>query len=61
MIYLPVFWLELLGEVHGVIDEGEAGGLAATKLGLEAKCEAAIGSARVHLGQLLPHLEIYTV
>ena len=55
--YLPVSGLELLGEVHGVVDEGEASRLAAAELGLEAECEATISSARVHLCQLLPHLE----
>ena len=54
--YLPVFGLELLGEVHGVVDEGKASGLAASKLGLEAECEATISSARVHLRKLLPNL-----
>ena len=54
--HLPVFGLKLLGEVHGVVDEGEASGLSATKLGLEAKCEATVGCAGVHLSQLLPHL-----
>ena len=54
--HLPVFGLKLLGEVHGVVDEGKACGLATSKLGLEPKCEAAIGSAGVHLCQLLPHL-----
>ena len=54
--HIPVFGLELLGEVHGVVDEGEASGLSATKLGLEAKCEATVGCAGVHLSQLLPHL-----
>ena len=53
---LPVFGLKLLGEVHGVIDEGETSGLATSKLGFEPKCEATISSARVHLCQLLPHL-----
>ena len=53
---IPVFGLELLGEVHGVVDEGEASGLSTTKLGLEAKCEATVGCAGVHLSQLLPHL-----
>ena len=43
--YLPVFGLKLLGEVHGVVDEGEASGLATTELGLEAKGEAAVGGA----------------
>ena len=56
---IPVFGLELLGEVHGVVDEGEASRLAAAELGLEAECEATISSARVHLCKLLPHLGIY--
>merc|ERR1719154_803282 len=49
-----VLGLELLGEVHGVVDEGEAGGLAAAELGLEAEGEYAVGGAGVHLAQLLP-------
>ena len=53
---MPVSGLELLGKVHGVVDEGEASRLAAAELGLEAECEATISSARVHLCQLLPHL-----
>ena len=56
--HIPVFGLELLGEVHGVVDEGEASGLSATKLGFEAKCEATVGCAGVHLSQLLPHLHV---
>merc|ERR1711971_636807 len=54
----PVFGLKLFSEVHGVVDEGEASGLAAAKLGLEAKGEAAIGGARVHLRQLLTHISL---
>ena len=38
------------------MDKGEASRLATSKLGLEAKCEAAVDSARVYLCQLLPHL-----
>ena len=56
--YLPVFGLELLGKVHGVVDEGKPSGLATTELCLEPEGEAAVGGAGVHLGQLLPHLRI---
>ena len=48
--------LELFGEVHCVVDEGEAGALAAAKVGLESVGENAVGSGLVHLGQLLPDL-----
>ena len=58
---IPVLGLELLGEVHGVVDEGEPSGLATTELCLEPKGEAAVGGAGVHLGQLLPHLQIGVV
>merc|ERR1719400_2997438 len=54
----PVLGLELLGEVHSVVDEGEAGGLAAAKLGLEAEGEDAVGGAGVHLAQLLPNVSL---
>merc|ERR1711911_478169 len=37
----PELGLKLLGKVHGVVDEGEAGALAATKVGLEAENEDA--------------------
>ena len=54
----PVFGLEFLGKVHGVIDEGEAGALAAAKVGPEPKGEDAVSGALVHLGQLLSDLKI---
>merc|ERR1719400_2312890 len=50
----PVLGLELLGEVHGVVDEGEPSGLATTELCLEPEGEAAVGGAGVHLGQFFP-------
>ena len=45
--------LELFGEVHCVVDEGEAGALAATEVGLEAVGEDAVRSCLlgVRLGQ----------
>ena len=52
----PELGLKLLGKVHGVVDEGEAGALAATKVGLEAENEDAVGGALVHGGQLLADL-----
>ena len=47
-----VLGLKLLGEVHGVINEGKAGWLSTTEVGLEAKSEDAIRSALVHLRDL---------
>ena len=38
------------------MDESEAGGLAASKVGLEAEGENAVGGALVHLGQLFADL-----
>ena len=59
MIYLSdqsVLGLEFLGKVHGVVDEGEAGALAATKVGSEAEGEDTVGGALVHTSQLLTDL-----
>ena len=53
-----VLRLELLGEVHGVVDEAEPGGLATPEVGLEAKGEDPVGGAVVHLGQLLTDLRM---
>jgi hypothetical protein len=53
----PVLGLELLGKVHGIIDEGETGALAATKVCAEPKGEDAVSGAFVHLSQLLPDLK----
>ena len=52
----PVLGLELLGEVHGVVEKGEPSGLATSELCLEPEGEATVGGAGVHLSQLLPHL-----
>ena len=60
-IYLAdksVLGLELLGEIHGVIDESEAGGLAASEVGLEAEDEDPVGGAVVHLAELLPDVSL---
>ena len=48
-----VLGLELFGVVHGVVDQGEASGLATSKVGLEPEHEDPVGSAVVHLSQLL--------
>ena len=48
-----VLGLELLGKVHCVVDEGESGGLATSEVGLEPEGEDSVGSAVVHLGELL--------
>ena len=52
----PELGLELLGKVHCVVDEGEAGALATAEVGFEAVGKDAVGSGLVHLGQLLPDL-----
>ena len=51
-----VLGLELLGEIHGVVDQTEPGGLATSEVGLEPECENSVGCAVVHLGQLLTDL-----
>merc|ERR1719381_438230 len=51
-----VLRFELLGRVHGVVDEGEAGALAAAKVGLEAEGEDTVRGHFEHLGQLLANL-----
>ncbi len=59
-VYLPVkpvLGLEFLSKVHGVVDEREAGALAATEVGTETEGEDAIRGALVHLRQLLPDLK----
>merc|ERR1712013_950779 len=48
-----VLGLELLGEIHGVVDQTEPGGLATSEVGLEPERENSVGCAVVHLGQLL--------
>ena len=53
-----VFGLELLGEVHGVIDKGEPGRLATSEVGLEAEDEDPVGGAVVHLAELLPDVSL---
>ena len=50
----PVLGLKLLGEVHGVVNQTEASGLAASEVGLEAEHEDPVRGAVVHLGELLP-------
>lgn len=53
---LPELGFELLGEIHGVVDKGESGGLSTTEVGLESECNDAVRSALVHLGQLFADL-----
>lgn len=53
-----VLGLELLSEVHGIIDEGESGALAATEVGLETEGHDTVRSALVHLGQLFADLRL---
>ena len=48
-----VLGLKLFGVVHGVVDQGEPGGLAASKVGLEAEHKDPVSCAVVHLGELL--------
>merc|ERR1719187_2410215 len=48
-----ILGLELLGKVHGVVDEGEPGRLAATEVGSEAEGEDPVRGAVVDLGQLV--------
>ena len=48
--------LKLLEEVHVVIDQSKAGGLAATKVGPETKAGHDIRSHFVHLSKLLSNL-----
>ena len=53
-----VLGLELLGVVHGIVDEAEASGLATTEVGLESKDKDSVSSAAVHLGQLLSDVSL---
>ena len=53
-----VLGLELLGVVHGVVDQAEAGGLATTEVCLESEDEDSVSSAAVHLGQLLSDVSL---
>merc|ERR1719464_2599413 len=55
-----VLGLKLFGVIHGVVDQGEAGGLATSKVGLEPEHEDPVGCAVVHLGQLLSHVGLAT-
>ena len=48
--------LELLGEVERVVDEREAGALAAAEHGLEAEAEDNVRLGLVHSGELLADL-----
>ena len=52
-----ILGLELLGKVHGVVDEGEPGRLSATEVGSEAEGEDPVRGAVVDLGQLVADLE----
>merc|ERR1719336_2980578 len=53
-----ILGLELLGKVHCVVDEGESGGLATSEVSLEPEGEDSVGSAIVHLGELLPDVRL---
>jgi hypothetical protein len=44
--------LELLQAVHGIVDEGETGGLASTEVGAESKNGDAVSFALVELSEL---------
>jgi hypothetical protein len=48
--------LELLHGLGGVVDEGEAGGLAATELGAETEDADLVLGGLVHGGQLVAEL-----
>ena len=48
--------LKLLEEVHGIVDQGKASGLATTKVGTETKARDNIRCDFVHLGQFLSNL-----
>lgn len=52
----PVVGLELLHGLGGVVDEGEAGGLAATELRAEAEDADLVLAGLVHARELLPEL-----
>ena len=61
MLYLSqksVLGLELLGEVHGAVDEAEPGGLATPEVGLEAKGEDPVGVQLDFFTQLLTDLRM---
>ena len=49
----PVLRLKLLREIHGVVNQTEASGLAASEVGLEAEHEDPVRGAVVHLSELL--------
>lgn len=48
--------LELLHGLGGVVDQGEAGGLSATKLGAQAKDRDLVLTSLVHASQLVAEL-----
>jgi hypothetical protein len=52
----PVAGLELLEGLRGVVDQGEAGGLAATELGAQAENADLVLGGLVHAGQLVAEL-----
>ncbi len=58
MTHQSVLWLELLGEVKSVVDEGEAGALATTENGAESKAEDNVWLGLVHAGELLSDLSL---
>ena len=51
-----MFWFHFLGKVEAVVDESEAGRLAASELGAEPEGEDYIGRRLVHARDLLTHL-----
>lgn len=51
-----VVGLELLHGLRGVVDEGEAGGLATTELGAETESRNLVLLGLVHAGELLAEL-----
>ncbi len=53
-----VLWLELLGEVKGIVDQSEAGALATTEDGAEAEAEYDIWLGLIHAGKLLSDLSL---
>ena len=53
-----VLGLELLGVVHGLVDEGETGALATTEGRLEPEGDDQVGRRLVHLGQVVADLRL---
>ena len=50
--------LELLGKVHGVVDQGESSALATSEDGLESISEDSIGSALIHSSKFLTNCDL---